>query len=181
MKLVATPLAGAFVIEVERHVDDRGWFARTFCRRELEAHGLNGNVTQCNVSVSTRRGTLRGLHYQAAPHQEAKLVRCTRGAIHDVIVDLRVGSPTYLVSYGVELAAAAYTALYVPEDFAHGFLTLGDDVEVLYQMSAEHEPAAGRGLRWDDPVLGIAWPASPVVVSDRDASFPLLPRSGDRS
>lgn len=181
MKIVPTSLAGAFVIEVERHVDDRGWFGRTFCRRELEAHGLIGTVAQCNVSVSDRRGTLRGLHYQVAPHQEAKLVRCTRGAIHDVIVDLRVGSPTYLQSYAVELTADAYSALYVPAEFAHGFLTLGDDVEVLYQMSAEYEPTAGRGLRWDDPVLGIAWPASPVVVSDRDASFPLLSRSGARS
>lgn len=181
MKLVPTSLAGAFVIEVDRQVDDRGWFGRTFCRRVLEAHGLNGNIAQCNVSVSDRQGTLRGLHYQASPHEEAKLVRCVRGAIHDVIVDLRIGSPTYLTSYAVRLTATACTALYVPEGVAHGFLTLGDDVEVLYQMSAEYEPTAARGLRWNDPVLGIEWPSTPVVVSDRDASFPLLSTGRDRS
>jgi len=162
------------VLELERHADDRGWFARTFCRAELEAHGLDGNVAQCSVSVSDRRGTLRGLHFQAAPHQEVKLVRCTAGAIHDVIVDLRPESPTYLRSHAVTLTAHAHNALYVPQDFAHGFLTLDDHVEVLYQMSVAHEPDAARGLRWDDPALGIVWPMTPTVISDRDASFPLL-------
>jgi dTDP-4-dehydrorhamnose 3,5-epimerase len=174
MKLTATPLAGAFVIDVERNEDERGWFGRTYCRTELEAYGLDARVAQTSVSVNPRRGTLRGLHFQAAPHQEVKLVRCTRGAIHDVIVDLRPTSSTYLQSFAIELTAASHSAIYIPGDFAHGFLTLCDDVELLYQISVDHQPTSARGLRWDDPALAIAWPERPALISDRDASFPLL-------
>ncbi len=174
MRFTPTPLAGAFVIDVERNKDERGWFGRTYSRSELEANGLDASVAQTSVSFNPRRWTLRGLHYQAAPHQEIKLVRCTRGAICDVIVDLRPASPTYLQSFVIELTAASYSAIYIPGDFAHGFLTLCDDVELLYQISVDHQPTAARGLRWDDPVLAIDWPARPVMINERDATFPLL-------
>lgn len=174
MKLTATPLPGAFVLDIEPQRDERGMFARTFCRDELAAHGLVTDVAQCSVSVTERRGTLRGMHYQAAPHHEAKLVRCVRGEIHDVLVDLRPASPTYLRSFAIVLSAASHRALYIPADVAHGFLTLVDDVEVLYQISTPYRADAARGVRWDDPALAIAWPFSPNMVSARDASFPLL-------
>jgi dTDP-4-dehydrorhamnose 3,5-epimerase len=178
MKFLPTQLAGAFEIELDVRRDERGSFARSFDRAAFEAHGLDPAVAQCNISVTDRRGTLRGLHYQAAPHQEAKLVRCARGSIHDVIVDLRPSSATYLRWHAVTLSADARNMLYIPADFAHGFLTLSDDVEVLYQMSAEWDASAGRGLRWNDPRLAIAWPSPPVVINERDASYPLLP-AGD--
>lgn len=180
MKLHPTPLAGAYEIELEVQRDERGSFARSFDRAAFEAHGLEPTVAQCNISVTDRKGTLRGLHYQAAPHQEAKLVRCARGSIYDVIVDLRPTSATYLRWHAVTLSAAARISLYIPVDFAHGFLTLSDDVEVLYQMSTAWEAAAGRGLRWDDPRLAIAWPSPPVVIHARDASYPLLPAEDAR-
>lgn len=175
MKFVPTALAGAFLVELERREDERGFFARSFCQEEFKAHGLDPCVAQCNVSFNARRGTLRGLHYQAAPHEEAKLVRCTRGAVWDVIVDLRAGSPTRLQWHGAELSEDNGAALYVPKGFAHGFQTLVGESEVLYQMSEFYHPELARGLRWDDPRLAIRWPLSEPVVSARDRSYPLLP------
>lgn len=174
MKFTETPLAGAFVIEIERIEDDRGFFGRSFCQNEFNAHGLAPVVAQCNVSWNRRRGTLRGLHYQAVPHEEAKLVRCTRGAVWDVIVDLRPVSPTYLRWHAVELSADSRTALYVPAGFAHGFQTLADDSEVLYQMSESYYADLARGLRWNDPALDIEWPLGSPILSERDRSYPLL-------
>ncbi|MEN8160035.1 MAG: dTDP-4-dehydrorhamnose 3,5-epimerase [Myxococcota bacterium] len=168
----STPLQGAFVVELEPHRDDRGGFARTFCEREFADHGLATRYPQANVSWNHARHTLRGLHWQAFPYGEDKLVRCTAGAIHDVIVDLRRESPTRLAWFGVELSAANRRALYVPRGFAHGFLTLEDDCEVSYAMSESFAPEAGRGLRFDDPKLGIRWPAPPAVISERDLAWP---------
>lgn len=171
MRFTPTPLAGAQLVAMEFAEDERGGFARSFCAREFERHGLDPVVAQCNVSWNRRRGTLRGLHYQAPPHAEAKLVRCTRGAIWDVIVDVRPDSPTFRRWYAVELSALNRLALYVPAGFAHGFQTLADDSEVFYQMSAFHAPGHARGLRWDDPLLAIAWPLPDPIVSERDRSF----------
>jgi dTDP-4-dehydrorhamnose 3,5-epimerase len=170
-----TPLAGAQVVDLNRVEDERGFFARSFCSDEFKERGLNPRAVQCNVSFNRRRGTLRGMHFQVPPHEEAKLVRCTQGAIWDVIVDLRENSPTLRRWYGVELAAESRRALYVPEGFAHGFQTLTDDAEVLYMMSEFYHPESARGLRWDDPKLGIAWPLPDPVMSGRDRSYPLLP------
>lgn len=174
MIVTPTPLAGAFVLDIEPLADDRGFFARTFCTAELAAHGMNGAVAQCSVSFNARAGTLRGMHFQAAPHEEDKLVRCTAGAIFDVLVDIRDGSPTFGQWYGAELSAANRRALYIPKGFAHGFLTLADATEVLYQISVPFAPGFGRGFRWDDPEVGIAWPAAPAVMSERDATYPTL-------
>jgi dTDP-4-dehydrorhamnose 3,5-epimerase len=174
MRLNATPLAGAFVVELEAHTDERGFFARTYCREEFRAEGVTARFDQCSVSYNARRGTLRGLHWQAQPHGEEKLVRCTSGAIFDVIVDLRADSPTMRRWFGLELDAANRRALYIPQGFAHGFISLSDSSEVLYMISAVYEPAAARGLRWNDPALGIAWPIVPTVISTRDAGFALL-------
>ncbi|HEY5947375.1 MAG TPA: dTDP-4-dehydrorhamnose 3,5-epimerase [Kofleriaceae bacterium] len=174
MRFTETSLAGAFVIDVDRLVDARGFFARTFCRREFADHGIDFELVQASVSFSPQRHTLRGLHYQEAPHQEAKLVRCVAGAIFDVIVDLRRSSPTYLQWFGLELSAEAMNALYVPPDMAHGFITLGDGATVQYQMSHDYQPQAARGLRWNDPRLAIRWPAEPAAISERDAGYPLL-------
>jgi dTDP-4-dehydrorhamnose 3,5-epimerase len=169
-----TPLAGAYLVELEPLADERGFFARSFCGEEFEARGLNGHIAQSNVSFNRRRGTLRGLHYQAAPHAEAKLVRCTQGAIWDVIVDLRADSPSYKRWHAVELSAENRRALYVPEGFAQGFQTLADSSEVLYLMSQFYRPDAARGVRWDDPALGIPWPIANPQLSDRDRGLPLL-------
>ena len=169
-----TPLSGAFVIEAERREDERGFFARTWDQQEFEAHGLNPSVVQCNTSFNTKRGTLRGMHYQAAPHEEAKLVRCTRGAIYDVIIDLRRDSTTFKQWAATELTADNYRMHYVPEGFAHGFLTRKDRTEVFYQMSQFHVPASARGVRWDDPAFGIQWPIAVEVISDRDKNYPDL-------
>lgn len=174
MIVTPTPLAGAFVLDIEPLSDERGFFARTFCVDELAAHGMNGAVAQCSVSVNAKAGTLRGMHFQAAPHEEDKLVRCTAGAIFDVLVDIRQGSPTFGQWYGAELSAANRRALYIPKGFAHGFLTLADDSEVLYQISVPFAPGFGRGFRWDDPEVGITWPAAPTVISERDATYPTL-------
>jgi dTDP-4-dehydrorhamnose 3,5-epimerase len=174
LKFLPTPLAGAFVVELARIEDERGFFARSFCQEEFRGHGLSPLVAQCNVSWNRRKGTLRGLHYQAKPHEEAKLVRCTRGAVWDVIVDLRDGSPTRLRWHAVELNADNRLAFYIPEGFAHGFQTLQDDTEVLYQMSESYHPDLARGVRWDDPKLGIAWPLFDPVISERDRAYPLL-------
>ena len=171
MKFQQTPLGGAFLVELDLLQDERGFFARSFCRQEFEAQGLNPCVAQCNVSFNRTRGTLRGLHFQAAPHAEAKLVRCTQGAIWDVIVDLRRESPTYRRWYGVELSAANRRALYAPEGVAHGFQTLADDSEILYLMSAAYRAEAARGVPWNDPAFGIAWPIANPTMSERDRGF----------
>lgn len=175
MKFGATPLSGAYLVELARIEDERGFFARSFCRDEFIAQGLAPAIAQCNVSWNGRKGTLRGMHFQAKPHEEAKLVRCTQGAIWDVIVDLREDSPTRFVSHGVRLDAANRLALYVPEGFAHGFQTLEDDSEILYQMSESYRPGLARGVRWDDPKLGITWPLPDPIVSERDRTYALLP------
>jgi dTDP-4-dehydrorhamnose 3,5-epimerase len=172
MTFTSIGLPGAFRIDAARHDDERGFFARTWCTREFETHGLNPRVVQTSVSQNRAKGTLRGMHYQAAPHAEAKLVRCTRGSIYDVIVDLRPESSTFKRHFGAVLTAENYTALYVPEGFAHGFLTLEDDSEVLYHISEFYEPAAARGVRWDDPAFGIAWPGEVAVISERDRTYP---------
>jgi dTDP-4-dehydrorhamnose 3,5-epimerase len=167
-----TALSGAWIIDVERLEDARGFFARAWCEREFSERGLDPRVVQCNVSFNKSRGTLRGLHYQAAPHQEAKVVRCTRGAIHDVILDLRPGSPTFKRHVAVALDAESRRMLYVPEGVAHGFQTLEDDTEVFYQMSAFHAPDHARGVRWNDPAFGIRWPDAERTISERDARYP---------
>jgi dTDP-4-dehydrorhamnose 3,5-epimerase len=169
---VPTSLAGAYVIEEEPHHDERGFFARTWCQKEFERHGLNHRLVQCNVSYNLRKGTWRGLHYQAAPHEEAKLVRCIAGAICDVIVDLRPDSPTFKQHLMVTLSARNRKMLYVPETFAHGFVTLEDHSEVFYQMSEFHSPESARGFRWNDPEFGIRLPLEVAVISDRDSSYP---------
>jgi dTDP-4-dehydrorhamnose 3,5-epimerase len=172
MIFTETPLPDAFVIEPERYEDERGFFARTWCQREFAEHGLNPRLVQCSVSFNAHNGTLRGLHYQAAPRAEAKLVRCTSGAIFDVIVDLRPSSRTYLGWTTAELTAENRTALYVPEGFAHGFLTLADGSEVFYQMSEFFSRDHARGVRYDDPAFGIDWPSKVLVIADRDRSYP---------
>jgi dTDP-4-dehydrorhamnose 3,5-epimerase len=166
-----TAIAGVCAIEPERLEDDRGFFARTWDPDEFGEHGLNPVLAQCSISYNRARGTLRGLHYQAAPHEEAKLVRCTAGAIFDVAVDLRPDSSTFRAWFGVELSAENRLALYVPEGCGHGFLTLADDSEVLYQISQAYVPEAGRGVRWNDPAFAIRWPAEVVVMNERDASY----------
>jgi len=172
MIFTATPLRGAHLVDIEKHEDERGFFARSWCGREFEAHGLNPRLAQCNISFNPHRGTLRGLHFQVKPHEEAKLVRCTRGSIFDVIVDLRPDSPTFKGHFGVELTAENRRLLYVPEGFAHGLLTLEDATEIFYQISEFYAPESQRGVRWDDPALAIAWPAPPRLVSERDRSYP---------
>lgn len=170
-----TKLPGAFVIDLERHADARGFFARSFCRDEFAERGLVQGWAQSNVSYNAKRGTLRGMHWQSPPHGEVKLVRCTAGALFDVIVDLRPASPTLGDWIGVELSADSRRMLYVPEGFAHGFLTIADDTEVFYEMSAPHAPEAARGFRFDDPRVAIGWPEPARVISDRDADYPPLP------
>jgi len=172
MEFTETGLAGAYIVDLTPRLDERGFFARTFCEREFAEHGLPVRFPQCNLSRNTRAGTLRGMHYNAAPHFESKLVRCGSGAIYDVIVDLRPGSPTRLRSFGVELSARSGRALFVPERFLHGFVTLENDTDVLYHMGAFYHPDAARGVRWNDPGLGIAWPVTPKVVAPRDAAYP---------
>lgn len=169
-----TGIEGVVVVETQPHTDERGFFARTFCAREFEAAGLGPVVAQANLSFNHRAGTLRGLHFQRPPAQEAKLVRCTRGRVYDVAVDLRRDSPTYLEHVGVVLDAESHNALYVPESCAHGYLTLEDACEVAYQVSEFYTPGVEGGLRWDDPVLGIDWPGAIRVVSPKDAAWPLL-------
>jgi dTDP-4-dehydrorhamnose 3,5-epimerase len=168
-------LVGAYLIELDRIEDERGFFARTFCRREFAEHGLATEIVQANTAFNCRKGTLRGMHFQAAPHQEAKLIRCTRGAIYDVIVDLRHDSPAFMRWVSVELAAENGAMLYVPEGFAHGYQTLEDATETSYLMSQFYEPSAGRGVRWDDPAFGIQWPeVAERTINERDRSWPDL-------
>jgi dTDP-4-dehydrorhamnose 3,5-epimerase len=171
MNFLNTKLNGAYIIEPELHEDERGAFARTFCQNEFKAHGLRECFVQCNISFNKKKGTLRGMHYQAAPHEEAKLVRCTAGAIYDVMVDLRRTSSTYRQWTSVELTAANRRALYVPEGFAHGFQTLCDDSEVFYQMSELYHPEWACGFRCDDPAFGIQWPISISILSRSDHDY----------
>jgi dTDP-4-dehydrorhamnose 3,5-epimerase len=179
--VIFTPasLEGAWIVDLERREDHRGFFARTWCHREFAEHGLDTRLVQCSMSRNARRGTLRGMHWQAEPHAEVKLVRCGRGAIWDVIIDLRPGSPTRSRWLGVELTAENGRALYIPEGFAHGFVTLADETDVFYQMSAFYEPSAARGVRWNDPAFGITWPVEAPIVHPRDAGYPdYAPREG---
>jgi dTDP-4-dehydrorhamnose 3,5-epimerase len=173
-----TPLAGAWVLEPERFEDERGFFARTYCRREFEARGLDPSVAQCSVSYNHRRGTLRGLHLQTAPHEEVKLVRVTRGAIWDVIVDLRPGSSTFQQHFSIVLSAEARNELYIPKGMAHGFQTLEDATEVFYQISEFYAPESARGYRWDDPAFAIPWPEPVTVISEKDRNLPLFEEAG---
>lgn len=174
MVFLPTPLEGAFVIELEERADDRGFFARSFCADEFAAHGLRTSLVQSNVSFNRRRGTLRGMHFQLAPRAEAKLVRCSRGRVFDVAVDLRPESQTFCRWFGVELAAGPgrERMLYVPEGLAHGFQTLEDESEVFYQMFERYSPEHARGVRWDDPAFAIAWPLPDPILSDKDRSYP---------
>jgi len=162
------------VVEQERHADERGFFARTWCAREFTEHGLDPALAQCSVSFNRRRGTLRGLHYQAPPSAEVKLVRCTRGALFDVALDLRPDSPTFRAWVGVELTEADGRALYIPREFAHGFLTLAEKTEVAYQISTPYAPEAARGIRWNDPFHRIEWPGLVEVIAPRDRDYPDL-------
>ncbi|TGE29303.1 dTDP-4-dehydrorhamnose 3,5-epimerase [Hymenobacter metallicola] len=172
MIFTETELPGAFIIDVDRLSDERGFFARSWCADEFAAHGILMPPLQANVSSNPRKGTLRGMHFQLPPHEETKLVRCTQGAIYDVIVDLREESPTYGQWLGVELTASSFRMLFVPGRFAHGFLTLTDNTDVCYQVSAKYAPGAERGLRWNDPAINIQWPFDPVLVSEKDSRHP---------
>ena len=183
MKFIETKLKGVFIIEPEKFEDDRGFFARTFCRREFESYGLNPNVVQCNISYNKKKGTLRGMHYQIAPYEEAKLVSCIRGAIYDVIIDLRPDSPTYcqwdaITLYGFNFSThplippSSNKLLYIPEGFAHGFITLSDDTAVFYQMSEFYMPEYTGGIRWNDPSFKISWPMDVAVIAEKDKTLP---------
>ncbi|MBC6607461.1 dTDP-4-dehydrorhamnose 3,5-epimerase [Hymenobacter sp. BT188] len=172
MIFTETELAGAFIIDMERLSDERGFFARAWCEDEFAAHGIHQLPLQASISSNPKRGTLRGMHYQIAPHGESKLVRCTRGGIYDVIVDMREQSPTYGQWVGVELTADNFRMLFVPEYFAHGFITLQDNTDVSYQISAKYTPGAERALRWNDPAIGIEWPFEPVLLSEKDRNHP---------
>lgn len=182
MKFIPTGLADAYVVELEPHHDERGFFARMFCAEEFEAHGLAPAVKQGNVSFNHRRGTLRGMHFQRPPAAETKYIRCLRGAIYDAIIDLRPDSPTYLRSFGVELSADNRVGLYVPQMFGHGYITLTDGAEVSYLVSEFYTPGVEGGLRYDDPVLDVAWPVDVEVISEKDAGWPAFdaaPAAGD--
>lgn len=174
MRFSATEIAGVFVIEPERRVDERGYFARMFCESELAAQGLRGGICQINTGFSPLAGTLRGMHYQTAPDDEVKIVRCVRGAVFDVVVDIRPGSPTRGRWFGIELNEDNALQLYAPEGTAHGYLTLAPDSEVVYSTNKPYQPPAARGLRYDDPALAIAWPREPALVSAADRAWPLL-------
>ena len=173
MKFTETKLKGAYIIEPELIKDERGFFARSWCQKEFTERGLNHNLVQCNISFNHKKGTLRGMHYQAKPYEEAKLVRCTMGAIYDVIIDIRLESLTFKQWVAVELTAENRKMLYIPEGMAHGFQTLVDNTEVFYQMSEFYHSESATGLRWDDPTFGIVWPqASQIIISEKDKSYP---------
>jgi len=174
LKFTETPLAGLYIVEIERLCDNRGFFARGFCARDFQAHGLDQSVAQCNISFNDKAGTLRGLHFQVWPREEAKLVRCTHGAIYDVAVDVRTDSRTYLKWFAAELTSENRRMMFIPRGFAHGFQTLLDESEVFYLMSEFYHPDSARGLRWNDPKLGIAWPRADHIISDKDRSYPLI-------
>jgi dTDP-4-dehydrorhamnose 3,5-epimerase len=174
MKFLELELPGVYRIEWEWLEDERGAFARTFCAREFEARGLSPCVAQCSLSHNRRRGTVRGMHYQVEPHAEAKLIRCSRGQVFDVVIDLRTDSPTFTRWIAVELSATEPEMLYLPKGCAHGFQTLADETEVFYQISTYYEPLAARGVRWDDPAFGIPWPLPVSVISEKDRGYPLF-------
>jgi dTDP-4-dehydrorhamnose 3,5-epimerase len=184
MIFIDTVLAGAFIVEPERLADERGFFARTWCKREFTARALNPDLVQCNISFNKKKGTLRGMHHQVAPNEEVKLVRCTAGAIYDVIIDLRPASATFKEWLAVELTAENRKMLYIPEGFSHGFMTLQDDTEVFYQMSRFYAPECANGVRWNDPLFGIKWPNEVTVISDKDRNYPdfsINPQQGTTS
>jgi dTDP-4-dehydrorhamnose 3,5-epimerase len=174
-------LHGAYLIEPELLQDERGFFARVYCSEEFEQNGLNPRVAQCSTSFNRKRGTLRGMHYQIAPYAEVKLVRCTMGAIYDVIIDLRPKSPSYMKWIAVELSSTNRRSMYVPEGFAHGYQTLEDNTEVYYQISEAYHPDHARGVRWDDPSIGIKWPLADPILSDKDCSYPDIEPEGERT
>jgi len=172
MIFTKTPLEGAFTIELEKREDDRGFFARTFCAHEFEEHGLETKIVQTNMSRTLKKGTIRGMHYQKTPHEETKLVRCTKGAVYDVIIDLRKNSPTYKKWFGAELSDTNYKMMFVPRGFAHGFVTLTDNVEVTYEVSAFYTPGVEAGIRFNDPAFNIKWPIEVTEYSEKDVSHP---------
>ena len=172
MKFTETKIPGVFVIELERHEDDRGWFGRAWCREEFAAHGLPTDLAQTNLSHNAQRGTVRGMHFQTAPHAEAKLIRCVTGAVHDVALDLRSESATFKQSFATELSADNGRAVFLPKGIAHGFQTLTDDATLFYQMSTPYASESARGVRWDDAVFQIEWPIAEAIVCERDATFP---------
>lgn len=174
MKFLETPIAGAMIVELERLEDERGFFARSFCAEEFAEHGLEPAIAQANVSFNRSAGTLRGMHYQVDPAAETKLIRCTSGAIWDVIIDMRPESPSYRRHFGAELTAADHRALFVPALCAHGFQTLADDTEVTYQVGDRYRPGHERGIAYDDPAIGIRWPREVTVISDKDRAWPAL-------
>jgi len=167
-----TKLKGTYIIEIEPLEDERGFFARTWCQREFEAHQLNSRLVQCSISFNKKKGTLRGMHFQVAPYEETRLVRCTKGAIHDVALDLRPASLTFKQWIAFELTEENHQMLYIPQGFAHGFQTLEDNTEVFYQMSESYHPECARGVRWDDPAFRIVWPKDIIVISDKDREYP---------
>jgi dTDP-4-dehydrorhamnose 3,5-epimerase len=172
MEFLKTKLPGVFEVHIEAKLDERGFFARTWCQQEFETQGLAAKLAQCSLSFNKRKGTLRGMHYQVAPHEETKLIRCTQGAIYDVVLDLRPQSPSFQEWIAVELTAEKRNMIYVPQGCAHGFLTLEDQSEVTYQMSEFQNPESARGVRWDDPAFQIQWPAKVEVISERDRNYP---------
>ena len=172
MIFTETKLKGAWLIEIKKIEDDRGFFGRSWCREEFEAHGLNANICQMNTSLTLKKGTIRGMHYQVDPYQETKFIRCTRGSVYDVIVDLRPDSPTFLQWVGHELTADNYRMVYVPENFAHGLVSLEDNSEVYYPVTQFYTPGAERGMRWNDPAINIQWPVDIEIVSEKDGSHP---------
>ena len=174
MKFTETKIHGVFVIELEKHEDDRGWFARAWCCEEFAVHGLPTDLAQTNLSHNAQRGTVRGMHFQTAPHAEAKLVRCVAGAVHDIALDLRPESPTFKQSVATELSADNGRAVFLPEGIAHGFQTLTDDATLFYQMSAPYAPEFARGVRWDDAAFQIEWPIAEAIVCEHDLAFPIF-------
>ena len=175
MKWTPLPLTGAYLVEIQPSSDERGFFARTWCAEEMRQLGLNAQFVQCSISYNARRGTLRGMHYQAQPHAETKLVRCSAGSIYDVLLDVRPDSATFRRWFAVELSAANRKAVYIPAGFAHGFQSLSDHSEVFYQISESYRPDHAHGVRWNDPAFGIEWPVETVILSERDRSFPDFP------
>jgi dTDP-4-dehydrorhamnose 3,5-epimerase len=176
MRFNSTEIDGLILIELDHRSDERGYFARTFCKKTFAARGLAQSFPQCGTAFNALAGTVRGMHFQAPPHGEAKVIRCTRGAILDVIVDARPGSPTYLKSYQVELREGDGRELYVAEGLAHGYQTLSNETEVFYMMSVDYAPDASRGLRWDDPAISVNWPRPIAMISEKDRTWPLLNR-----
>ncbi len=172
MLFLETPLKGAFIIELEKKEDSRGFFARAFCKHEFEKYKLNANIVQANNSFSLKKGTLRGMHYQVPPSAEDKIIRCIRGSLYDVIIDLRVDSPTHCQWFGIELSAENRKMLYVPKGFAHGFITLEDNTEAFYLVTEFYSPEHERGIRWNDPKFNIKWPINPIIISEKDNNYP---------